>query len=283
MVLRNARTRVAELLIWGATCLGACVPAVASESLLTVMRSCAAQADESARLQCYDRAVAQFKGARGTDTACSDTGVSQQAVISKPPAITPATPAPGTHAEPGTNAQSGTNAQPGTNAGPGTNTEQFGLTSGQVLRKGSDDQRPPALKKITARIVTLSHRAGGAVVVHLDNGQIWEQTEEGPELHVAAGDPVTIDRGLLGAYWLSRDSGGTSRSRSSAFNKKQQESIRRCAQSAPTARRLENGAAGGHGSPARRQTRRRSAWARSTRSQPGKGQPAVRVRVPSAL
>ena len=188
MVLRNARARAAELFIWSAICLVASVPAVASESLLTVMRSCAAEANESARLQCYDRAVAQFKGA-GNETACSDTGVSQQAVISKPPAITPATPAPAT------------------NAGPGTNTEQFGLTSGQVLRKESDGQRPPALKKITARIATLSRRAGGALVVHLDNGQIWEQTEDGPELHVAAGDPVTIDRGLLGAYWLSRVSG----------------------------------------------------------------------------
>jgi len=185
MVLRNARARAVALLILSAACLVTSVPAVAADSLLTVMRSCAAQADESARLQCYDRAVAQFEGA-GTGTACSDTGVSQQAVISKPPAITPASPAPAA------------------NAGPGTNTEQFGLTSGQVLRKGSDDQRPPALKKITARIATLSRRAGGALVVHLDNGQIWEQTEEGPELHVAAGDPVVIDRGLLGAYWLSR-------------------------------------------------------------------------------
>jgi hypothetical protein len=76
-----------------------------------------------------------------------------------------------------------------------------------VLRKGSDDQRPPALKKITARIVTLSHRAAGVLVVHLDNGQVWEQTEEGPDLHVAAGETVTIDRGLLGAYWLSRVTG----------------------------------------------------------------------------
>jgi hypothetical protein len=200
MVLRNLRARVAELFIWSAASLVAAVPAVASESLLTVMRSCAAQADESARLQCYDRAMAQFKGA-GTDAACSDTGVSQQAVISKPPAITPATSAPGANAGPGTP------AAPGNSSGPGTHTEQFGLTSGQVLRKESDDQRPPALKKITARIVTLSRRAGGALVVHLDNDQIWEQTEEGPELHIAAGDPVVIDRGLLGAYWLSRVSG----------------------------------------------------------------------------
>jgi hypothetical protein len=183
--------RNAVWVIWSAACLMVSVPAVSSESLLAVMRSCAAQTDESARLQCYDRGVARFKAAdtaAGNDT-CSDTGLSQPAVSSKSPAITQATPAPSA------------------NPTPGANADQFGLTSAEVLRKQSNSERSPALKKMTARIVTLSHRPGGALVVHLDNGQVWEQTEEGPDLHIAAGDPVAIDRGMLGAYWLSPASG----------------------------------------------------------------------------
>ncbi|MGH8261589.1 MAG: hypothetical protein ACREUG_18065 [Steroidobacteraceae bacterium] len=31
---------------------------------------------------------------------------------------------------------------------------------------------------------------------------MWEQTEDGPALGVKSGDTVTIDRGVLGAYWL---------------------------------------------------------------------------------
>jgi hypothetical protein len=191
MVRRNAGAGAAELLIWGATCLMACVPAVSSQSLLAVMRSCAAQADESARLQCYDRGVAQFKGAdtaAGNNT-CSDTGLSQPAVSSKSPAVTQVTP------------------PPSANPTPGASADQFGLTSEEALRRQSSRERSPALKKITARIVTLSHRAGGALVVHLDNGQVWEQTEDGPDLHLGAGAPIAIDRGLLGAYWLSPASG----------------------------------------------------------------------------
>jgi hypothetical protein len=132
--------------IWSATCLLASAAAPASESLLAVVRSCAAQADDSARLQCYDRGVARFAGAdnvAGSDTVCSDTGFSKPA------------------------------------------------------------RSPPAPKQLTARIVTLAHGPGGALVLHLDNSQVWEQTEDGPDLKLAAGDPVTIDRGLLGAYWLS--------------------------------------------------------------------------------
>jgi hypothetical protein len=169
--------------IWSATCLLASAAVPASESLLAVVRSCAAQADDSARLQCYDRGVVRFTGAdnvAGSDTGCSDTG------FSKPPGSAKSLGA--------TQVAAAQNAP---------NTDQFGLTSGQVLRKDSKGERSPARKQLTARIVTLSHQPGGALVVHLDNGQVWEQTEDGPDLKLAAGDPVTIDRGLLGAYWLS--------------------------------------------------------------------------------
>jgi hypothetical protein len=56
---------------------------------------------------------------------------------------------------------------------------------------------------MTARIVSLSQRAAGSVVLRLDNEQVWEQTEAGPDLPIGPGDAITIDRGVLGAYWLS--------------------------------------------------------------------------------
>jgi hypothetical protein len=127
----------------------------------------------------------------GNDTACSDASRSQPAAGSKSAAAV------------SSNSPAATQATPA----PGANTDQFGLTSGQVLRKESNGERSPILKKITARIVTLSHRPGGSLILHLDNGQVWEQTEEGPDLHIAAGDPVAIARGVLGAYWLSPVSG----------------------------------------------------------------------------
>jgi len=149
--------------------------AESSESLLAVVQPCAAMTDDAARLRCYDREVARFKAAgevTGSDPRCSSTSSSS--------------------------------------TGP-TNTtkpaDQFGLTSGEVLRKQSGDEQPRAAKRLTARIVTLSKRPRGYLVLHLDNGQVWEQSEDGPDLHLGPGEPVTIDRGLLGAYWLSAQSG----------------------------------------------------------------------------
>lgn len=178
----------AACLILSATCLLPAAPAVSFESLLEVMQSCAAQADDPARLQCYDRGVARFQeaaNAAGSDAHCSDTGPSAPRVSSKSVAVTQSTPAPD----------------------PSDTTDRFGLTSGQVLRKDANGERtPPPPEQMRARIVTLSHRPGGALVLRLDNSQVWEQTDAGPNLRIAAGDPVIIDRGLLGAYWLSGQS-----------------------------------------------------------------------------
>ena len=43
----------------------------------------------------------------------------------------------------------------------------------------------------------------GSLVLLLDNGQVWEQTQEAAaDMNLHAGDAVTIDKGLLGTYWL---------------------------------------------------------------------------------
>jgi len=173
-----------------AICLLASASATASQSLLAVVRSCSAQTDDVARLQCYDRGVAQLKevaDSRDTDPRCpkldsDDTQVSQKSTSAAQPASTGPTKT--------------------ANA-----TDQFGLTSGQVLRNQSGEGQGKVVKRLSAQIVTLSHKSGGNLILQLDNGQVWEQTEDGPDLHIGPGDAVKIDRGLLGAFWLSGASG----------------------------------------------------------------------------
>lgn len=173
--------------ILGAACLLAFAPAVSAASLLEIVRACATQADDSARLQCYDRGVAQFNAvdkAAGNDPRCSNEGSAAQAASSQRAATTATATTPG-----------------GSNT-----TDQFGLSAGQVLRQRSGSNSRTASQRLTARIVTVSPQPSGHLVLRLDNGQVWEQTEDGPDLKLAADDPVTIDRGLLGAYWLSAHS-----------------------------------------------------------------------------
>jgi hypothetical protein len=173
----------AKRIIWSAIYLVASAPAVSNDSWLTLVRSCAAQTDESARLKCYDAAVAALL--RQPDAAnCTNAGA--QPAAAAEPVTPPRLPSAQREVNP---------------AG------QFGLESGQILSKESKGTGPAALKRLTARILNISHRRAGYLVLHLDNGQVWEQTEDGPDLKIGEGDTVSIDRGLLGAYWLSGQSG----------------------------------------------------------------------------
>jgi hypothetical protein len=56
--------------------------------------------------------------------------------------------------------------------------------------------------KVTANIASLD-RSPNAMVLHLDNGQVWQQAGRASgDLTLEAGDSVTIEK-HLGSYWLS--------------------------------------------------------------------------------
>ncbi len=88
----------------------------------------------------------------------------------------------------------------------GNTADQFGV-DGKLLQKrlkeGIDPQKP---QELLARIAEVTRRTNGRVVVRLDNDQVWEQSDDGPDLRIGVGDPVKIARGMLGSYWLSAHS-----------------------------------------------------------------------------
>jgi hypothetical protein len=69
-------------------------------------------------------------------------------------------------------------------------------------------QPTKTLSRITAHVVSVAN-VGKAIVVHLDNGQVWREVPEGTlTTKLKPDDPVTIDKGLLGAYWLRGPAAG---------------------------------------------------------------------------
>jgi hypothetical protein len=64
------------------------------------------------------------------------------------------------------------------------------------------------VRHLTARVVSIDNTPG-ALVVHLDNDQIWQQAQATEaDLNLRVGDTVTIDK-TLGQYWLAGRYGGT--------------------------------------------------------------------------
>lgn len=61
---------------------------------------------------------------------------------------------------------------------------------------------------LSARVISVEH-GGDDLVVHLDNGQVWEQSQPASaEVNLHVGDPVKIDR-EMGSWWLSASYGQT--------------------------------------------------------------------------
>lgn len=88
----------------------------------------------------------------------------------------------------------------------GERTEQFGVDGALAQKRMKEGTEPREPRELTGRIAGLTRKSNELLVLRLDNDQVWEQAEDGPDLKLGVGDPVKISRGMLGSYWLSAHS-----------------------------------------------------------------------------
>lgn len=88
---------------------------------------------------------------------------------------------------------------------------EFGLTRAQIRTRGGHIE-PEVPERVEATIAKVSGQGSGRVVT-LENGQIWQQTENSPLGVLAPGDRVAIKRGSFGSYLLVTASSVTLRVR----------------------------------------------------------------------
>jgi len=148
--------------------------AAAAESLPAGVRACTAETDRERRLDCFDREVARFPDSKATSQAARHQ---------------PASP-PG--------APTGSAGAAATPAAPASTTPAA-QASGNAPAASSASTKPG---RIAAQLVSID-RAPNEMVLHLDNGQVWEEVQSvAGDLSLKAGDNVTIDK-RLGSYWLT--------------------------------------------------------------------------------
>src|SRR5213082_339274 len=136
---------------------------VLAQSLEEAVRACAAETDVLRRLPCYDRAAAQLLGAQA-------------------PATAPASPA-------------------ADRDGPRTASPEarFGLRNGPL----DERKYATAPKEITATVILIEmRRSSGALVVSLDNDQVWVETKPREYFPLKVGDTVRIRSAALGSYMM---------------------------------------------------------------------------------
>jgi len=138
---------------------------------------CAKLDDDAARLACYD--------------AASGRAVAAGAAVAVPASGAPAQSAGSGEAAPAA-------------AAPASPTAEFGLTGAAILardpEKAAAEERKPTA--IEATVTALGQQKGGQLVLTLDNGQVWIQSEAGLNSRVRVGDQVTIRKAAFSSFVL---------------------------------------------------------------------------------
>ena len=73
--------------------------------------------------------------------------------------------------------------------------------NGQIERK--EGTAPAQLDRLSSSIATVAYKPRGESIVTLQDGQVWEEAELVTHEPLHVGDPVTIRRGVLGAFYMS--------------------------------------------------------------------------------
>ena len=163
--------------------------AVAAETLPASVRACAALTDSLQRLVCYDREVARFPEPAAKTATKPDATPTASATKSAPtpPASTPSSAAASSSA-------SSTSVPTNTDAAAGNDKAAAPPSTSAAPAKDSG--------RIAAHVVTIDHQPN-EMVLHLDNGQVWQQLQSvSGDLSLREGDTVKIEK-RLGVYWLS--------------------------------------------------------------------------------
>ncbi|MDB6086413.1 MAG: hypothetical protein JWN43_4294 [Gammaproteobacteria bacterium] len=81
--------------------------------------------------------------------------------------------------------------------------------SGDTFGLSKPEKRPvqePA--KLTGKVVAVTQRPQGGVVLTLDNDQVWAEQDPGGYFAINVGDSVTVKPGLLGGFLLTGSATG---------------------------------------------------------------------------
>lgn len=183
--------------------LGSIPAAGFAQTVPSSLRVCAAETDAGQRLDCYDREMARLLATQKqpkvgvnkpdfprsvTSTQASGSAPMQASRLTPSSASTPSS----VQAE----VPSATVAKPGDNEPASRGTSAPHRSSLWTIFSGG------GASQVTAHIVHLD-RWPNAMVLHLDNGQAWQQIGRASgDLSLQAGDSVKIEK-HLGSYWLS--------------------------------------------------------------------------------
>jgi hypothetical protein len=137
---------------------------LAAQELPATLQACRAERDEARRLACYDREI--------------DRQVQPPASGAAAPVIAPVATIPAAEERFGRN-------------------DALAREERRKLQKDDHD-----LEELHSTVAGISRRPDGALVVTLENGQVWGQKTPDPDFRLRIGEQARIKRTAMGSYFL---------------------------------------------------------------------------------
>lgn len=161
--------------------------------LTAALSQCATLNDDGQRLACFDRLVAALTPV--TTVVAAPTAVAPVAASASSAAQSPTAAIAAVAPEPVVPVQAAAATPATAPAAAPAASERFGLE----LKQAPVEQ----LEQLRAMVVKRKKDPYGKWVITLDNGQVWKQSES--TSFSFPSEQVTIERGLLGAFYLRAD------------------------------------------------------------------------------
>jgi hypothetical protein len=95
-------------------------------------------------------------------------------------------------------------------AAPQTPEEKFGYR-GVLAREDQERAKVAALEQLEGLVTEISRRGDGALVMTLDNGQVWAQNRPDAFFRLKVGERVKIEPAALGSFMMIGPSKRTAR------------------------------------------------------------------------
>lgn|SRR6185437_8655 len=160
-----------------------------AQSVPPSLRACAAETDAGLRLDCYDREMKRLLAAPAQPSKPTAPAPAAKATLPAQQPASPAAAASSAAEAPSDTAAAAPKAAQASPAAP-HHSAAWNIFGGG------------AASQVTAQVASVE-RSPDAMILHLDNGQVWRQIGRASgDLTLRAGDKVTIAK-HLGSYWLS--------------------------------------------------------------------------------
>jgi hypothetical protein len=166
--------------------LGYCSAMALAQGSTDPMEACSQLSDANARLACFDHEIQRRHAAAASANSPANAA----------PAPAAASPAPA----------------PPRAVSPQPADDTVGLDGKQLIIKRKEEGIAPAAPThIVAVLAQLRPRPGNQYYFELDNGQVWESTDNQGALLLGPHETVTIRSGVLGAFFLKTQEGNSIR------------------------------------------------------------------------